>query len=85
MDAEWDEHTKQDWYFAQIAAVIERLFMEDPSKLPVEDKLIKFGMKDKMPKKDEDEIEDDTPPPVFDVDKQFWLARLGITLEEDPK
>lgn len=86
----FDRHDKIDWYLAQIAVVIERLFMDHPEELEIAHRLIKFGVKD-MPQKDEDEEDEEEVSvtealfgprnPDFDPEKAFWFARLGINPE----
>lgn len=87
LDKEWDDNSKQDYYLAQIATVIERFqegFQDNPRTIRIEDKLIGFGMKKVLNPKEEEEVED-KPVESVDFDKQFWLARLGLNIEEGPK
>lgn len=79
LEKQWDEHEKIEWYLAQIAVTIERLFMEHPDKLQVADRLLNFGSGQAPPKVEEEE---EAIVPAMDPSKAYWLGWLGVKVEE---
>ena len=71
LEMEEERHTKQDYYLAQIAAEVRRPNIKNPSKLQVEDMLLKFEKRDRMKK----EVSVET---MTANHKQFWMASVGL-------
>jgi len=68
---EVNEHTKQDYYLAQIAAEIRKSFVKNPKEVKDSNFLIKFIFKDRKAVQ-EDKIQQSKKY------KNSWLAWAGI-------
>lgn len=71
LEQEKNEHSKLDWYLAQIAQWICKVNSENPKKVEVSDFLLKFSVAE--------EKEEQTPEQA----KQVWAAALGISLPKE--
>lgn len=72
LDMEEDNHSKQEFYFAQIAAEIRRPNVKNPRGVRLEDFLIRF---EKRTVSETKEVGVET---MMESHKRFWFAAVGL-------
>lgn len=72
LDMVEDNHSKQDYALARIAAEVRRSYVEHPKKVREKDLLIEFERRTVSETKEED-VE-----AVMESHKRFWFAAVGL-------
>ena len=75
-----EEFNRQDFYLAQIAAVIQAGQVKNPRSVTIKSMMLDFAKKkEKVNRKEPLEIAEER----MDQSKNFWLASMGIKLDKE--